>query len=412
MTGFVFHDQKWWCDVVPIDLLADRYGTPLYVYSRERIIENYQRLDQAFKPLGAHIHYSVKANSNGSILRLLKDLGAGFDVVSGGELFRVLKIGADPVSIVFAGVGKTRAELSYALENKVGWINVESAQELEVVNDLAGDKKLETSIALRVNPSIEAETHHHIATGGHRSKFGIDLDEARSVLAQPDRFPRLNVAGLHMHIGSQLATADRTLDALKRLIDLAQDHSLQMLDIGGGFPVRYRPEDVFPDPAGFASALLQGLALHPAARPLQLIIEPGRSIVADAGALVAEVQYIKQRAGHRIIVIDASMTELIRPALYDAYHHLVAAQPRDETLTLADIVGPVCESADVLGTDRELPEVRRGDRVLIMTAGAYGSAMSSNYNSRPRAAEVMVEGSTHRSIRRRETWNDLIALEE
>jgi diaminopimelate decarboxylase len=412
MTGFVFHDQKWWCDVVPIDLLADRYGTPLYVYSRERIIENYQRLDQAFKPLGAHIHYSVKANSNGSILRLLKDLGAGFDVVSGGELFRVLKIGADPVSIVFAGVGKTRAELSYALENKVGWINVESAQELEVVNDLAGDKKLETSIALRVNPSIEAETHHHIATGGHRSKFGIDLDEARSVLAQPDRFPRLNVAGLHMHIGSQLATADRTLDALKRLIDLAQDHSIQMLDIGGGFPVRYRPEDVFPDPAGFASALLQGLALHPAARPLQLIIEPGRSIVADAGALVAEVQYIKQRAGHRIIVIDASMTELIRPALYDAYHHLVAAQPRDETLTLADIVGPVCESADVLGTDRELPEVRRGDRVLIMTAGAYGSAMSSNYNSRPRAAEVMVEGSTHRSIRRRETWNDLIALEE
>ncbi len=423
MSGFVFHDQKWWCDAVPIDRLADRYGTPSYIYSRDRIIENYQRLEQAFMPLDAHIHYSVKANSNGSILRLLKEIGAGFDVVSGGELFRVLKIGADPASIVFAGVGKTRVELDYALKNKVGWINVESVQELAVLNDLAGNKNLETSIALRVNPSIEAETHQYIATGGHRSKFGLDLDEARSVLAQPDRFPRLNVAGLHMHIGSQLATPDRTLVALARLLDLAQDHAIQMLDIGGGFPVRYRPGDSYPDPIEFAQSIHAALAppLARAKRPrseaelgrsLQLIVEPGRSIVADAGALIAEVQYVKQREGRRIIVIDAGMTELIRPALYDAFHHIAAAQPRDETLLLADIVGPVCESADVLGSDRELPEVQRGDRLVILTAGAYGSAMASNYNSRPRPAEVLVEGASHRSIRRRETWADLIALEE
>ncbi|HZY44213.1 MAG TPA: diaminopimelate decarboxylase [Anaerolineae bacterium] len=412
MTGFVFHDQQWWCDAAPIDLLADRHGTPLYVYSRARIIESYNRVATAFKPLNAHLHYSVKANSSGAILRVLHDLGAGFDVVSGGELFRVLKIGADPASIVFAGVGKTRAELEYALKNKVGWINVESVQELEVLNDLAGDKKLETSIALRVNPSIEAETHEHIATGGHRSKFGLDLDEARSVLAQSDRFPRLNVTGLHMHIGSQLATADRTVEALKKLLDLAQDHSIQMLDIGGGFPVRYHPTDDYPDPIEFANMIFHTLASPLASRPLQLIIEPGRSIVADAGALIAEVQYVKQRESRRIIVINASMTELIRPALYDAYHHIVAAQPRDDTHALADIVGPVCESADVLGIDREFPEIRRGDRVMIMTTGAYGSSMASNYNSRPRPAEVMVDGAKSHLIRRRETWNDLVALEE
>jgi diaminopimelate decarboxylase len=425
MTGFTFRDQTWWCDATPIDLLADQYGTPLYVYSRARIIENYQRLAQAFKSLGAHIHYSVKANSNGSILRLLKDLGAGFDVVSGGELFRVLKIGADPKSIVFAGVGKTRAELEYALENKVGWINVESVQELEVLNDLAGDKKLATSIALRVNPSIEAETHHHIATGGHRSKFGIDLDEARSILAQPDRFPRLNMTGLHVHIGSQLASADRTIDALQKLLDLAQDTSIQMLDIGGGFPVRYKPDDSFPEPKAFADAFIKMLplasrdnpaavsgGLSSAASNIKFVIEPGRSIIADAGALVAEVQYVKIREGRRIVVTDASMTELIRPALYEAYHHIEAVNHLEESHLPADIVGPVCESADVLGIDRDLPEVQRGDRILIMTTGAYGSSMASNYNSRPRPAEVMVDRATAHLIRRRETWNDLVALEE
>jgi diaminopimelate decarboxylase len=412
MAGFVYRDQKWWCAATPIDLLADRYGTPLYLYSRDRIIENYQRLDQAFKPLGAHIHYSVKANSNGSILRLLKDLGAGFDVVSGGELFRVLKIGANPASIVFAGVGKTRAELEYALENKVGWINVESVQELEVLNDLAGNEKLAASIALRVNPSIEAETHHHIATGGHRSKFGLDLDEARSILAHPDRFPRLNVTGLHVHIGSQLASADRTIDALQKLLSLTQEYSIQMLDIGGGFPVRYHPDDSFPDPIEFAQSIQAALALPLAPRPLQLVIEPGRSIIADAGALVAEVQYVKIREGRRIVIIDASMTELIRPALYEAYHQIEAVNPRGISALPADIVGPVCESADVLGADRDLPEVQRGDRVMIMTAGAYGASMASNYNSRPRPAEVMVDESTSHLIRHRETWNDLVALEE
>ncbi len=410
MAGFVLRDQQWWCDQTPLDQLADRYGTPLYIYSRARIVENYTRLTTAFQPLNAHIYYSVKANSNGAILKTLNELGAGFDVVSGGELFRVLNAGANPRSIVFAGVGKTRAELEYALENKVGWINAESIQELDVLNELAPNKSLETSIALRVNPSIEAETHHHIATGGHRSKFGIDLDEARSILAQPDRFPHLHISGLHIHIGSQLASADRTIDALQKIQDLIKDYSIEMLDIGGGFPVQYKPTDSYQRPEEFAKSLQSALSLF--TRHLSLIIEPGRSIVADAGALIAEVQYVKVRNDRRIIVIDASMTELIRPALYEAYHHIVAINRSDRSDMLADVVGPVCESADVLGTDRDLAAVQRGDRIMIMTAGAYGSSMASNYNSRPRPAEVMIDGDKMQLIRRRETRADLIALEE
>ncbi|HEY4720214.1 MAG TPA: diaminopimelate decarboxylase, partial [Anaerolineae bacterium] len=284
----------------------------------------------------------------------------------------------------------------------------------------------EPAIALRINPSVEAETHHHIATGGHRSKFGIDLTEAQMILAAADRCSHLDIAGLHIHIGSQLASPDRTIEAVQRVLELTRFHPIRMLDIGGGFPVAYRPGDQFPEPAVFADALRPSLK----DQSFEIAIEPGRSIIADAGALVAEVQYVKQREGRRIIVTDASMTELIRPALYEAYHHIVAIDRpvTAENIELegtssisassaakpwpADVVGPVCESADVLGRDRSLPEVQRGDRLLILATGAYGSAMASNYNSRPRPAEVLVEGSTCRLIRRRETWEDLVALEQ
>ena len=334
-------------------------------------------------------------------------LGAGFDVVSGGELFRALHAGADPATIVFAGVGKTRDELVYAIDQGVGWINVESAQELAVLDQIAATRSCRSSIALRVNPSVEADTHHHIATGGYRSKFGIDVDEARSILQNANRYSHLDIAGLHIHIGSQLATPDGTVAAIERILPLTEVHPIHLLDLGGGFPVGYRPTDRFPEPAEFAARLIPLLK----DRSFQIAIEPGRSISADAGALIATVQYVKLRNSRRVVVVDASMTELIRPALYNAYHHIEAVKRRASVDEFADIVGPVCESADVLGADRPLPNVQRGDRIIIFTAGAYGLSMASNYNSRPRPAEVLVEGSTHRLIRRRETWEDLIELE-
>lgn len=411
MSGFELRNGQWWCDQIAVDALADEYGTPLYLYSRARLEENYRRLQYAFKALAPHIHFSVKSNSNGAILRVLRELGSGFDVVSAGEAYRALRAGANPASIVFAGVGKTESELAFALENHLGWINVESVQELEVLNRLANERNAKPQVALRINPQIEADTHHHLNTGGHRSKFGIDVDEARSVLMQAGQYLNLDIAGLHVHIGSQLANTVETVAALQRVLELATLHPIRNLDIGGGFPVPYRPDDELPDPAVFAEAVQQVLKTS-AHRPFEIAIEPGRSIIADAGVLVATVQYIKVREGRRIVVCDASMAELIRPALYDAYHHIVPVKDTKPSTLVADIVGPVCETGDTLGADRELAEVARGDRLLILKAGAYGMSMASNYNSRPRPAEVLVEGKYHHQIRRRETWDDLTRLEE
>jgi len=411
MTGFESRNGQWWCDQVAVNALADEFGTPLYLYSRARIEENYRRLQYAFKALTPHIHFSVKSNANGAILRVLRELGSGFDVVSAGEAYRALRAGADPASIVFAGVGKTESELTFALENRLGWINVESVQELEVLNRLANERNAKPQVALRINPQIEADTHHHMNTGGHRSKFGIDVEDARSVLMQAGRFLNLDIAGLHVHIGSQLANTVETVAALQRVLELTTLHPIRNIDMGGGFPVPYRPDDELPDPAVFAEAVQQVLKANPGG-PFEIAIEPGRSISADAGVLVAAVQYIKVREGRRIVVCDASMTELIRPALYDAYHHIVPVKDGQPSTLVADIVGPVCETGDTLGADRELAEVARGDRLLIMNAGAYGMSMASNYNSRPRPAEVLVEGKYYHEIRRRETWDDLVRLEE
>ena len=381
--SFYFDGTEWRCEDVALDDLADHYGTPLYIYSRAQLEANYRRVDTAFASLNARLHFSVKANANGALLRLLHDLGAGFDVVSGGELFRALRAGADPATIVFAGAGKTYAELAYAIDQGVGWINVESAQELDVLDQIAAARACRSSIALRVNPAVNADTHHHIATGGHRSKFGIDVDEACSILENVAHYPHLDIAGLHIHIGSQLATPDGTVAAIKRILPLTEVHPIRLLDLGGGFPVAYRPADRFPGPAEFAAKIIPLLK----DRSFQIAIEPGRSISANAGALIATVQYVKPRDGRHIVVLDASMTELIRPALYDAYHHIEAAKRGEDAAELADIVGPVCESADVLGADRVLPIVQRGDRIIIFNAGAYGMSMASNYNSRPRPAE-------------------------
>ena len=411
MSGFEFRNGQWWCDQVAVGALADEFGTPLYLYSRARIEENYRRLQYAFRTLTPHIHFSVKSNSNGAILRVLRELGSGFDVVSAGEAYRALRAGADPAAIVFAGVGKTESELAFALENRLGWINVESVQELEVLNRLANERNAKPQVALRINPQIEADTHHHMNTGGHRSKFGIDLNDARSILMQAGQFLNLDIAGLHVHIGSQLANTVETVAALQRVLELTTLHPIRNIDMGGGFPVPYKPDDELPDPAVFAEAVQEVLKAN-AQASFEIAIEPGRSIIADAGVLVATVQYIKEREGRRIVVCDASMSELIRPALYDAYHHIVTVKESQPSSLSADVVGPVCETGDTLGADRELAEVARGDRLLIMNAGAYGMSMASNYNSRPRPAEVLVEGKYYHEIRRRETWNDLVRLEE
>jgi diaminopimelate decarboxylase len=411
MSGFEARSGQWWCDQVPVDALAHEYGTPLYVYSRARLEENYRRLQYAFKALDPSIHFSVKSNSNGAILRVLREIGSGFDVVSAGEAYRTLRAGADPAVIVFAGVGKTESELTFALENNLGWINVESVQELELLNRLANERHAKPQVALRINPQVEADTHQHMATGGHRSKFGIDVADARSILRQASQYLNLDIAGLHVHIGSQLANTVKTVAALQRVLELATLHPIRSLDIGGGFPVPYRPDDELPDPSVFAEAVQQVLAAQ-ARQSFEISIEPGRSLIADAGVLIATVQYTKVREDRRIVVCDASMTELIRPALYDAYHHIAPVKDGQPAPLLADIVGPVCETGDTLGADRDLPEVARGDRLLIMQAGAYGMSMASNYNSRPRPAEVLVDGKFHRLIRRRESWADLVRLEE
>ncbi len=412
MAGFELRDGEWWCEAVPIDVLAREYGTPLYVYSRAQLEENYRRLQKAFKTLKPRLLFSVKSNSNSAILRILNALGSGFDVVSAGEAYRALRAGANAASIVFAGVGKTESELTFALKNRLGWINVESVQELELLNRLASELNAKPQVALRINPQVEADTHHHMNTGGQRAKFGIDYAEARSVLLQAGQYLNLDIAGLHIHIGSQLATTAETAAALQRVLDLAALHPIRNLDLGGGFPVPYRPGSECPTPEDFAEAIGRVLAQQITPRQFEIAIEPGRFISADAGVLIATVLYTKARAERRIIVCDASMSELIRPALYDAYHHIVTVKNSAPASPLADIVGPVCETGDTLGTDRELPEVQRGDHLLIMTAGAYGMSMASNYNSRPRPAEVLVEGKFHHFIRRRETWDDLVKLEE
>lgn len=410
MDAFKYLEGELVCEGVPLREIARQVGAPVYVYSRACVESNWRRIATAFAPLNAPVHYAVKANGNLSVLRLLAGLGAGFDVVSGGELFRVLQAGIDPGRVVFAGAGKTDAELEYALDCRVGQINVESADELDALNALAGQRNTRPRIALRLNPGVDPHTHRHISTGHKGSKFGIEMDEAESLLAAAERFPCLDISGLHVHIGSQIPGPAPLLEALDRMLFLAmRAPAIQTLDLGGGFPVAYREGEAVTGPEEFARAVQ--VRLEQEARSLTLSIEPGRFIVADAGALVAQVQATKHSYGRRIITTDAGMTDLIRPALYDAYHPIVSLSPGSLSDEPADVAGPVCESADYLGREQPLPVLKRGDYIAVLVAGAYGAVMSSNYNGRPRAPEVLVEGDAFRVIRRRETWQDLIGAE-
>jgi diaminopimelate decarboxylase len=403
---FYYRHGTLYAEGVDLMALTDEVGTPGYVYSRDRLLRNFRRVRDAFPR--AEVHYSLKANANLGLVRELVSAGAGLDAVSAGEVFKALKAGAAAADIVFAGVGKTEAELRYALEVGVGWINAESAHEVARLARLAGQVRKRPRLALRVNPNVQADTHHYIATGHAAAKFGISISEARALLSQYADSDEISIQGLHIHIGSQLSTVERTVEAVQAVLPLFDEFdALDTLNIGGGFPVSYTGDPI-PTVEEFAAALATAFG----SRKCQVLIEPGRYIVADAGILIVEVQYIKPAPDGVIIVTDGGMTELIRPALYNAKHEVMTLHdPSSGEFTRSHVVGPVCESADVLRSDVLLPVLQPGDRLAILHAGAYGAVMGSTYNARPRPPEVLIDGNDWRMVRRRETWDDLIALE-
>lgn len=390
--------------------LAVEHDTPLYVYSANTIRTQYRRLAAAFAPLHPIICYAVKANGNVSLLKLLLAEGAGFDIVSGGELYRALAAGADPRQIVFAGVGKTDAELTQGLEADVGWFNVESADELARLNALAAARRQTATVALRLNPGVESDTHQYIRTGGARSKFGLPVEQARALLSRATDFPAIRIQGVHIHIGSQLADAQSTLSAIEVALSvIAKFPQLTTLDLGGGFPVQYQPEYAHATVDDFAARMIE--KLKPYIGRLHFHLEPGRYLVANSAMLITQVQAIKVMDGQRVVVVDTGMHHLLRPALYESFHQILPLCAAPPLAAPAMVVGPICESTDVLARDRYLPELRPGDLLAIGDVGAYGMSMASNYNAHPRPAEVLVEGTQARLIRRREAYADLVTHE-
>jgi diaminopimelate decarboxylase len=400
------------CEGVSLDTIANAVGTPAYVYSARAIREQYDALDRALAPVTHRLHYSMKANANLAVLRLLQERGAGVDIVSGGELYRAREAGFSADSIVFSGVGKSLDELRDALAAGILMFNVESFFELEQLNAVAASMGKRAPVALRVNPEVRVDTpHHYTRTGERGNKFGIPIDEALEAARQALAMPNIALLGLDMHIGSQVFQLEPYRDGLDRLLDLyAQIRAfgatgIRYLDIGGGFAVSY--EDEAPmDLEAFAAALLPKVRQS----GLSLIVEPGRFIVGNAGVLLARVMYRKRAGGKEYLISDAGMNDLLRPSHYDAYHAVEAVRARD-TRSIVDVVGPVCESGDFFALDREVDDVDTGDLIVVRTTGAYGYVMSFNYNARPRVAEVLVDGDRFAVVTRRESYEDLVRLE-
>jgi diaminopimelate decarboxylase len=408
--AFDYRDNDLYCDGVPLQNIAKRAGTPCYVYSADTILQRYREYDEALGDVDHEVCYAVKANSNVSVLRLLSQAGAGFDIVSGGELYRVLKAGGDPDSIVFSGVGKTAEDIEYALAQKIHTFNCESEPEVDLVDALAGRAGVKARIAIRVNPDVDAATHPYISTGLSEHKFGVDIHEVEHVYSRALNHQNIVLEGVSCHIGSQILNTAPLLESVDKMLDLvdrlrANGVPIRHLDLGGGLGVAYKPTDQAPDMARLASCIREKVR----GRGVKIMIEPGRSIVGDAGVLLTRVLYRKQTPRKEFVVVDAAMNDLIRPALYQSHHEIIPlrkAQPGEGTL--ADVVGPVCETGDFLARGRKLPNVFPGDVLAVMTSGAYGFVQSSNYNSRPRVAEVMVEGTEWRVIRHREKFEDLV----
>lgn len=406
---FSYSGNDLYCDGVPLADIARRVGTPAYVYSSRLILENYRAYAEAFAGLGHSICYAVKANSNLAILAALARTGAGFDIVSGGELFRVLQAGGDPAKVVFSGVGKTAEEIEYALENGIGAFNCESGQELALLDSLAARRGVVARFSMRVNPDVDAATHPYISTGLREHKFGIDIAAAEAVYDQARGFRNLEARGVSCHIGSQIMDTQPLLEALDKVLALAErlrgaGHPIAHIDLGGGLGVRYRAEDPQPQIRAYAEAVRSRLE----GRGFEVMLEPGRSIVGPAGVLLTRVLYRKCTARKQFVVVDAAMNDLIRPSLYHSHHEIAPLRKSPRPEVVADIVGPVCETGDFLARDRKIADVVPGDYLAVLTAGAYGFVLASNYNSRLRPPEVLVENGSFRVVRAREQLQDLI----
>ncbi len=409
MDHFEYRHGQLHAENVAVADIARAHGTPCYVYSRATLERHWHAFNDAFGAQPHLVCYAVKANSNLAILNLFARLGSGFDIVSGGELERVLRAGGDPSKVVFSGLGKKAAEIRRALEVGIRCFNIESEAELDRINAVAGEMGKVASISLRVNPDVDAQTHPYISTGLKENKFGIEIGRAEAVYLKAAAMPHLNVVGIDCHIGSQLLTLTPFMDALQRLLALAerlqaQGVKIHHLDIGGGLGVRYQEGQAAPSPADYMAQLFTDERL----RQYEIFVEPGRAIAANAGILVTEVEFLKLSEYKNFAIVDAAMNDLIRPALYSAWQEIIPVVPRTEgEMATYDIVGPVCETSDFLGKERDL-NLQPGDFLAVRSAGAYGFTMASNYNTRPRAAEIMVDGDTVHVVRRRESLDDLL----
>ncbi|NCO59310.1 MAG: diaminopimelate decarboxylase [Deltaproteobacteria bacterium CG_4_8_14_3_um_filter_51_11] len=408
MNHFVFKEKELYCEDVPLRTIAEAVGTPCYIYSAATLLRHFKAFDGAFSGIRHLTCFSMKSNSNLAVIRLFASEGGGVDIVSGGELYRALKAGVCPDKIVYSGVGKTADDLASALEAGILMFNLESYQEMSTLNEAALRKGRKAPVAFRVNPDVDPKTHPYISTGLKKNKFGIGITEAVSYYKAASELGGLHIAGVSCHIGSQLTMVSPFVDALKKVKDLLgaledEGIKIQILDIGGGLGITYNLEEP-PHPGEYADAVKRELS----SMNLTLVLEPGRVLVGNAGVLVTKVLYTKKTASKDFFIVDAAMNDLVRPSLYDSYHAIVPLRDPGRDKIKADIVGPICESGDFFARDREIENMRPGEYAAIMSAGAYGFSMSSNYNSRPRPAEVLVKGNEYHVIRARETFEDLV----
>ena len=425
MDYFIYKNGKLFAEKTDVEEIAAEVGTPAYIYSKATFLDHLQKIQHAYNELETTICYSVKACGNINILRILAEAGSGFDIVSGGELYRVLKATGRPSKIVYAGVGKTDAEIIEALNADIGYFNIESEAELQNLIRLAQQQGKQAKVALRVNPDVEYRTHIFLKTGKRETKFGVDIERALKVFADYGDNPAVRLCALHVHLGSSGKKIDPYVEAVKKILPLidrlrSEGHTIEALDLGGGYGADYE-SDTVPSAADYATGIVPLLK----DKDLKLILEPGKSIAANAGIMLTRVLYTKQGGSKKFVIVDAGMNDLIRPSLYDAFHFIWPAKVdeqfvphrRDSNLKPAgtetvDVVGPICESADFFAKDRALPPVKRGDLLSVFTAGAYGFSMASNYNARPLPAEVLVDGDKFTIIRKRQTYDDLIAHEK